>query len=175
MARAAQGHVRTWSDKTGQDNENSDTIVTIMASPGFPVLPIDRFAGRNAAVRRPTVSTLLLPFFLSFFLFERPQLTAQEITRFSYDEAHKLRHDASSLRSYYPPELHASLSRGFESFVEHDDGVDEHLDGLLVALVELERRTATRVKADIVTWRGMVTKVCLFWFYCFVLLCFGGT
>lgn len=82
----------------------------------------------------------------------------KEITHFSYDDAHKLRHDTSSLRSYYPPELHTSLSRGFDTFVKHDDSIDEHLDGLLVALTELEKRTGERVKADIVTWRGMMTK-----------------
>lgn len=45
--------------------------------------------------------------------------------------------------------------------MKHDDSVDEHLDGLLEALVELERKTGERTKADIATWRGMMTKVCL--------------
>lgn len=44
--------------------------------------------------------------------------------------------------------------------MKHDDSVDEHLDGLLEALIELERKTGERVKVDIVTWRGMITKVC---------------
>lgn len=87
-------------------------------------------------------------------------LAVKEITHFSYDNAHRLRHDPSSLKTYYTPELGASLSRGFETFVKHDDSVDEHLDGLLEALVELERKTGERTKADIVTWRGMMTKVC---------------
>lgn len=84
----------------------------------------------------------------------------KEITRFSYDDAHKLRHDSSSLKTYYTPELDTSLSQGFETFVKHDDSVDEHLNGLLEALIELERKTGERVKVDIVTWRGMMTKVC---------------
>lgn len=94
----------------------------------------------------------------------------KEITHFSYDDAHKLRHDYSSLRTYYTPRLDDSLSGGFELFVKHDDSVDEHLDGLLEALVELERKTGERVKADIVTWRGMMTKVCCFCCFCSHLL-----
>ena len=41
-----------------------------------------------------------------------------------------------------------------------DDTKDEHLDGLLGSITELERRTGVRVEADIITWRGMMTKVC---------------
>ncbi|KAI5854812.1 HLA class III protein Dom3z [Tricharina praecox] len=101
----------------------------------FPLEPLERFAQRNSAVRRP-----------------------QEITHFSFDDAHQLRLDASSLRYYYPPELHTSLSEGFETFVKHDDSVDSHLDGLLDALVELEKKTGEKCETDIITWRGMMTK-----------------
>lgn len=51
------------------------------------------------------------------------------------------------------------MSDGFKEFDKHDDSVDEHLDGLLKALTELEQKTGERSKADIVTWRGMMTKV----------------
>jgi RAT1-interacting protein len=106
-----------------------------MATSALPLQPLHRFAGQNAAVRRP-----------------------QEITCFSYDDAHKFRLDSSSLRYYHTPELHVPLSEGFETFVKHDDSVDEHLDGLLEAIIDLERRTGKKVVADIVTWRGMMTK-----------------
>ena len=81
------------------------------------------------------------------------------------------------------------LSRGFDEFRQRDDSVDEHLDALLETLQryeegrlaevrakaeaeasrggtgeegeeEKEKEEDVRVKADIVTWRGMMTKVC---------------
>lgn len=109
---------------------------------------------------------------------------SQEITSFSYDSDHVLHHDTSSLKYYYTPPIGASLSEGFDTFRKIDDTNDEHLDGLLCSLVELEkRRTAANepirerngnneqgsghealaeeeIKADIITWRGMMTKVC---------------
>lgn len=42
--------------------------------------------------------------------------------------------------------------------MKHDDSVDGHLDGLLAAMIELEKKTGQKVKADVVTWRGMMTK-----------------
>ena len=39
-----------------------------------------------------------------------------------------------------------------------DDASDEHLDGLLEALIEAERRDGKKTEADVVTWRGMMTK-----------------
>ena len=84
---------------------------------------------------------------------------SQEIASFSFDEHHQLRHDDSSLRWYWPPQLGADLSKGFETFIKHDDSVDEHLDGLLAAIVKLEQNGGQRVVADFVTWRGMLTKV----------------
>lgn len=83
----------------------------------------------------------------------------REITIFSYDDAHHYHDDDRSLRYYYTPSLPAKLSEGFDTFQKHDDSVDEHLDGLLKAIMELERRTGEKVKADAVTWRGMMTKV----------------
>ncbi|RPB22825.1 RAI1-domain-containing protein [Terfezia boudieri ATCC MYA-4762] len=101
----------------------------------FQILPLRKFDGASAAIKRP-----------------------QEITSFSFDEQHKLRHDDSSLRWYWPPKLGADLSKGFETFVRHDDSVDEHINGLLAAIVKLEEKTGERVVADFVTWRGMMTK-----------------
>lgn len=83
----------------------------------------------------------------------------REITIFSYDEAHQYHPDDRSLRYYYTPSLPAMLSEGFETFQKHDDSVDEHLDGLLKAIMELEERTGEMVRVDVVTWRGMMTKV----------------
>ncbi|KAK6541631.1 decapping endonuclease targeting mRNA [Orbilia ellipsospora] len=97
-----------------------------------------RFAGRSSNIKRP-----------------------REITCFSYDENHVLRHDESSLRYYYTPALHGDLSGGYDSFIKHDDSVDEHLDSLLESLIELEKKTGKRSTEDVdfVTWRGMITKI----------------
>lgn len=108
----------------------------------------------------------------------------QEICAFSYDPSHVLRHDDSSLRYYYPPELGVPLSRGADAFRKASEDVDGHLDGLLSALARLEQDRAARklrrgggpmqdsgeevlgagpedevLAADFVTWRGMMTKV----------------
>jgi hypothetical protein len=83
----------------------------------------------------------------------------QEVTCFSYDESREFHPDDRSLRYYYTPELDVDLSHGFDGFKKHDDSKDEHLHGLLQALIDLEKRSG-KVEADIVTWRGIMTKAC---------------
>lgn len=60
---------------------------------------------------------------------------------------------------YYPPKLGADLSKGFDKFDKHDDARDEHLDSLLKTMVAHEKEEGKKIDADIVTWRGMMTKV----------------
>jgi len=123
----------------------------------FDFSRLDRFAGSSASIRRP-----------------------REFTFFSYTDRHELKPlSAESLCSYYPPlfgapgtqEPSIELSAGFKSFVRRDDSVDEHLDGLLDTLQAHEERRIdlaeagegkiedVRSRADVVTWRGMITKV----------------
>ena len=83
----------------------------------------------------------------------------QEIAHFSYDEDHQYRQDDSSLRYYYTPRIGADLSEGYDTFIKQDDSQDEHLDGLLRALIHQERISGSKVQAEIVTWRGMMTKL----------------
>lgn len=96
----------------------------------------------------------------------------QEIAIFSYDENHTYRPDNSSLQYYYTPRLGQSLSRGYEKFRKFDDSGDEHLDGLLRCLGELEQRelkrltrhsnidaSSMRKTGDVCCWRGIGTKV----------------
>jgi RAT1-interacting protein len=89
----------------------------------------------------------------------RANAWAQEITCFSYDAKHQFRLDASSLRYYYPPHLPADLNRGFDSFQQLDDTNDDHLDGLVDAIASFEKEKGAKAEADIITWRGMMTKV----------------
>lgn len=53
----------------------------------------------------------------------------------------------------------ADLSEGFDSFKPLDDEADDHLDALLATITEKEKSDGRRIEADIVTWRGMMTKV----------------
>ncbi|OJD26677.1 decapping nuclease rai1 [Blastomyces percursus] len=107
-----------------------------MNSQIFDIQPVERFAGFNAAIRRP-----------------------KEIAYFSYDDQHNFHLDESSLRYYYTPRLPADLNQGFDTFEQLNDTGDEHLDALLDTIVDMEKKTGTKCEADIITWRGMMTKV----------------
>ena len=50
------------------------------------------------------------------------------------------------------------LEAGFDEFIQREEA-DEHLDGLLASLQHYEETTGKEVKADIITWRGMMTKI----------------
>ncbi|KFY83076.1 hypothetical protein V500_10185 [Pseudogymnoascus sp. VKM F-4518 (FW-2643)] len=102
----------------------------------LPILPPQRWAGVCAPMKRP-----------------------KEIACFSYNSAHEYRPDASGLRYYYPPRLGADLCKGFETFEKLDDTPDDHLDSLLKTIMEVERERGEKVDVDVVTWRGMMTKL----------------
>ncbi|KKK22463.1 hypothetical protein P175DRAFT_0503493 [Aspergillus ochraceoroseus IBT 24754] len=102
----------------------------------FDIQPIGRFYGSSAAIRRP-----------------------KEVACFSYDDQHSFSLGESSLRYYYPPQLPADLNRGFDTFQKLDDSADEHLDALLDTIIALEKETGKRCESDIITWRGMMTKI----------------
>jgi RAT1-interacting protein len=115
----------------------------------FNIQPLTRFAGASTSIRRP-----------------------RELTYFSYDDTRKLYPlSDQSLQYYYPPFIDCpsesgqglptiDLSRGFETFKKHDDSVDEHLDSLLETIMAHEQKEGQRTRSDIVTWRGIMTKVC---------------
>ncbi len=126
----------------------------------FDLTNLDRFAGTSTSIRRP-----------------------REFAHFSYDDTHTLKPlSAESLSYYYPPlsgapgveDHRPDLSAGFKTFRQRDDSVDEHLDGLLDTLQAYEETLLgkvgggedevevanVRVTADVITWRGMMTKVC---------------
>lgn len=64
------------------------------------------------------------------------------------------------MRWYYTPQLGTDLSQGFDKFVKHDDSVAEHLDSLLKTIMRHEQETKKKIDANVVTWRGVLTKVC---------------
>jgi hypothetical protein len=112
----------------------------------------------------------------------RTLIINQEIAFFSYDSEHKLKPlDNESLRYYYPPFFNVpghqenrfpvELSKGYDTFQQRDDSGDEHLDGLLDTLVEAEKRDGKKTEVDLVTWRGMMTRVCLNWMLVHRVIC----
>ncbi|RDL35005.1 uncharacterized protein BP5553_06936 [Venustampulla echinocandica] len=101
----------------------------------FDIQPIGRFVGQSAAIKRP-----------------------REIACFSYDDEHNFRLDDSSVRYYYPPTLGADLSKGFDTFEKLDEADDDHLDSLLKTIIAYEQEMGKPVEADVITWRGMMTK-----------------
>ncbi|EGP84904.1 uncharacterized protein MYCGRDRAFT_100890 [Zymoseptoria tritici IPO323] len=59
-----------------------------------------------------------------------------------------------------PHDRGPDLSQGFEHFEKYDEGKeDSHLDALLETLRCKEEREGERVEVDVVTWRGMMTKI----------------
>jgi RAT1-interacting protein len=40
-----------------------------------------------------------------------------------------------------------------------DDEADDHLDSLLKTIIDYEQKEGKKVEVDVVTWRGMMTKV----------------
>jgi RAT1-interacting protein len=104
----------------------------------FPIQPLNRFHGPSASIKRP-----------------------REIANFSYDDNHEYKDDESSINYYVPPPMGADLKEGFDTFRHYEDKEDPHLDSLLRALVEKEKKAGeqAKTKADFVTWRGMMTKV----------------
>lgn len=63
------------------------------------------------------------------------------------------------MRWYYPPRLGADLSSGFDTFLKLDDTADDHLESLLKTIIAWEKENGSKCEADIITWRGMMTKV----------------
>lgn len=102
-----------------------------------------------------------------------PSLSRQpvEVCHFSYDDKRRIHHDDRSLAYFWPAPERADLAAGFNNrYVRRDESIDEHLDGLLAAIVHFEadaERSAfggvdpaakTR-QVDIITWRGIVTRM----------------
>ena len=118
--------------------------------------------------------------------FSAPPLFQQPapLCSFSFDEARKQWHDDRCKRFYRgpppynnrhpqqtraPPVFGADLNHGFERFVQRDETVSEHLDALVAALQHRTEKASEnervevdqeRRRADVVTWRGIITKIC---------------
>lgn len=54
--------------------------------------------------------------------------------------------------------MNEDLEKGFDEFVKFEE-IDEHLDSLLASLQHYEETNEKTVNVDIITWRGMMTKI----------------
>jgi len=88
----------------------------------------------------------------------------EQIASFSYDENRRLYHDDRAKKFFKLPPAAANLNHGYDQYVQRDESKNEHLDSLLFALMKTgEKGSAAdmvRRRADIITWRGMATKLC---------------
>lgn len=87
----------------------------------------------------------------------------KEVACFSRHLDGSFSNDASELAYYYLPNSYVSagidLQSGFEKFEKFDSSKNGQFDGFLNALTEHERKNSSKVKSDIVTWRGIMTKL----------------
>jgi RAT1-interacting protein len=133
----------------------------------FDLQPLNRFGGSNTTIRRPKVRNDLDLSTDTRRIYSSPSPKTtlsnsshvQEIACFSYDQERRFSLGDSSIAYYYPPSLPADLNIGFNTFQKLNDVADEHLDALLDTIVAMEKETGKKCETDIVTWRGMMTKV----------------
>ncbi|KAI9279752.1 RAI1 like PD-XK nuclease-domain-containing protein [Sporodiniella umbellata] len=90
----------------------------------------------------------------SFPVYKQPQ----ELTCYSIDRNRHVWFDSREMKYYYPP-TGKDLTVGYNAFIQRDETMPEHLDTLLDALTEWKSRETLSTQADIVTWRGILTKL----------------
>jgi RAT1-interacting protein len=87
----------------------------------------------------------------------------REITSFSIDINNKVQLSDGSLKYFYFPEnlldKQIDLCGGFKDFIEKDESTPQHLNELLKAIKGYEEKHGENVSADIITWRGIMTKL----------------
>jgi RAT1-interacting protein len=84
--------------------------------------------------------------------FQRPK----SLLSFSYSANHTLLFDDSALNIFVQPPEKADLNYGYESWIKRPEEIGR-LDGLLTAIVTDPARSEAK-RADVVTWRGIMTK-----------------
>ncbi|KAI9499528.1 RAI1 like PD-XK nuclease-domain-containing protein [Zychaea mexicana] len=106
----------------------------------FRVLPAHRYSGRCPEYRQPI-----------------------EVNSYSIDADRRVWFDDRELKYYAAPRLTSttpSLSYNYDRFVQRDETIPEHIDTLLDALTDAKSKsTVDDTQADIVTWRGIMTKL----------------
>ena len=87
--------------------------------------------------------------------YHRPVL----VSTYSHLADRSIRHDNSSMTYHRLAPLGVDLNHGFAKRVERDEDLDEHLDGICEALMNVGNRgeKAERM-GGVITWRGMITR-----------------
>ncbi|KAI7868172.1 hypothetical protein BDF14DRAFT_1725080 [Spinellus fusiger] len=103
----------------------------------FPVYPPRSYTGRPPNYRQPV-----------------------EINSYSIDHQRQVWFDNRELKYFYPPNG-KDLFSGYDAFVQRDESLKEHLDTLLDALTDAQQKSEdpNLTRVDIVTWRGIMTKI----------------
>lgn len=80
------------------------------------------------------------------------------ITTYSHLPDRSIVHDDTSMAYHRRAPIGSDLTHGFDEQVERED-LDEHLDGLCEAIMNLEKRGKKALRrGGVVTWRGMMTR-----------------
>ncbi|EFP76893.2 uncharacterized protein PGTG_02354 [Puccinia graminis f. sp. tritici CRL 75-36-700-3] len=127
---------------------------------------------------QPSTHTLPAPIFNRTRAPNQSKLTSYQrpipFTSFSYDEHRLIRTGNSqfdSLRPFHVPHdfLGFDLAHRFDQAVLRDESIDEGIDGLLVSLIDFLDKADPKERLDIcrgvlsaglITWRGVLTKLC---------------
>jgi len=84
------------------------------------------------------------------------------ISTYSHQPDRSIMHDDSSMAYHRQATLGVDLNHGFDRRTERDENLDEHLDGVCEALMEVEKRDGKgERRGGIITWRGMITRYVL--------------
>ncbi|KAJ1645880.1 decapping endonuclease targeting mRNA [Coemansia erecta] len=124
-----------------------------------PYAPVDSGPESSKAMKLPTQLKFsvrpLSKYRRLFPRFSEPK----EIISFSYDSVRKQHMDDRELKYFCAPALNPapSLFDGFEKQIRRDPSINEHIDGLLTALLHLPKQTTA--DADFVMYRGMLTRL----------------
>ncbi|KAI9275589.1 RAI1 like PD-XK nuclease-domain-containing protein [Phascolomyces articulosus] len=108
----------------------------------FRVLPAHRYTGRFPEYKQPV-----------------------EVNSYSIDGDRRVWFDNRELKYYAKPQLTPatpSLSYNYDRFIQRDETIPEHIDTLLDALTDAKSKNEVdnhNTNADIITWRGIMTKL----------------
>lgn len=78
---------------------------------------------------------------------------------YSHLPSREIAHGTAPLAYYSSPPLGCDLNNGFESRIERDPRVEEHLDGLCEGLQRYALRKGGLKKQGLISWRGMFTRL----------------
>jgi hypothetical protein len=85
--------------------------------------------------------------------FQRPL----PLITFSYNKSRLLEFSDAAMRYYVIPPPNADLGYGYEHWIRRPEERGR-LDGLLQAVLEIQRRATGRPVINVISWRGVMTK-----------------